>query len=422
MARKIRSSEIETRTQRLQLDARRKPYFVRIGQGLSLGYRKPKAQVDGAWVLRVADGKQSNTHRAIGRADDYQDANNDTIFTYDQATARARKLASGDESGPSSGPPSGNLTTVKQSLEGYEADLRRAGKGTGEVVRIRKSMTAAFLATAIKLVKKTDWRKWRDEQSARGRYMKGKAEEIKGVEPLSPATINRLCATLKAALNRTADLSDDGLNRHQWEVGLGTIEDSNKARNVIIDDPNDVSAIVDCCYVEGNDIGLLAHVCAESGARPISQAANLLIANLQGGDNRPLLMMPVSRKGRGKKKVTHIATPISAKLYRALVTAAADRKPTERLLVKASGEPWGKSDHSRPFRRAVKAAGCAGRGITIYAFRHTSIVNRLLRSVPTRIVAASHDTSVAMIEKNYSVHITDHADDLLRNSLPDIAA
>ena len=44
--------------------------------------------------------------------------------------------------------------------------------------------------------------------------------------------------------------------------------------------------------------------------------------------------------------------------------------------------------------------------VTIYALRHTSIVRQLLGGVPTRVVAAGHDTSVAMIERHYSTHIT----------------
>ena len=50
----------------------------------------------------------------------------------------------------------------------------------------------------------------------------------------------------------------------------------------------------------------------------------------------------------------------------------------------------------------------------MYALRHSSIVRQLLAGVPVRIVAAGHDTSVAMIERNYSRYITDHADALVR--------
>ena len=34
-----------------------------------------------------------------------------------------------------------------------------------------------------------------------------------------------------------------------------------------------------------------------------------------------------------------------------------------------------------------------------------------------RIVAAGHDTSIAMIERNYSRYITDHADALVRGAM-----
>jgi hypothetical protein len=54
----------------------------------------------------------------------------------------------------------------------------------------------------------------------------------------------------------------------------------------------------------------------------------------------------------------------------------------------------------------------------MYALRHTSIVRQLLAGVPTRVVAALHDTSVTMIERNYSRYIGDHVDDIVRATLP----
>ena len=49
-----------------------------------------------------------------------------------------------------------------------------------------------------------------------------------------------------------------------------------------------------------------------------------------------------------------------------------------------------------------------------------SITRQLLRGVPIRVVAASHDTSVPMIEKSYSATIGDHSDALYRNALLDL--
>jgi hypothetical protein len=88
-------------------------------------------------------------------------------------------------------------------------------------------------------------------------------------------------------------------------------------------------------------------------------------------------------------------------------------------LRRPDGKAWKKSDHARRFRAATKLAGLDPQVVTIYALRHTSIVRQLLANppVPIRVVAVNHDTSVAMIEKNYSKHISDHADALTRAAL-----
>jgi len=59
--------------------------------------------------------------------------------------------------------------------------------------------------------------------------------------------------------------------------------------------------------------------------------------------------------------------------------------------------------------------------VTLYALRHSSIVRQLLAGVPTRVVAATHDTSVAMLERTYSRCIGEHSDALTRVALLDLA-
>jgi len=89
------------------------------------------------------------------------------------------------------------------------------------------------------------------------------------------------------------------------------------------------------------------------------------------------------------------------------------------LMVKPSGEPWRRSDHSRLFKRAVRRAAGDPSEVTVYALRHSNIVRQILANVPIRIVAVNHDTSVAMLERTYSRHIADHSDGLARESLLD---
>jgi integrase len=198
-------------------------------------------------------------------------------------------------------------------------------------------------------------------------------------------------------------------NRHAWKVGLSAIPDANDARNVILKEP-EVLAIVRAAYRDSTEFREYVDVLAVTGAR-CSQVARLLGSDVQVGLKR--LMMPLSKKGRGGKKVTHRLVPISLDLAKRLMGRDGI------LLRRPDGGPWHKSTHTRRFTKAVEGAGLDPTVITIYALRHSSIVRSLLANVPIRVVAALHDTSVVMIERNYSEYITDHTDDLTRGSLLD---
>ena len=80
---------------------------------------------------------------------------------------------------------------------------------------------------------------------------------------------------------------------------------------------------------------------------------------------------------------------------------------------------WQRADHVRPFAQAAAQAGLAG--VTSIALRHSSIIRALLAGVPIRVVAVSHDTSVAMLERTYSAYILDHSDAVSRRALLDLA-
>ena len=88
---KVRNKDLETRSKRFRLPIARKPVFVRIGHGLSLGYRRN--QISGTWVLRVADGSGGSRTAAIGIADDFDEADGLRIFDFWQAQEHAKAKA-----------------------------------------------------------------------------------------------------------------------------------------------------------------------------------------------------------------------------------------------------------------------------------------------------------------------------------------
>ena len=180
-----------------------------------------------------------------------------------------------------------------------------------------------------------------------------------------------------------------------------------------------VRAIVAAAYDEiGQAFGLLVELAAVTGARA-SQLMRLQVGDLQDGP-APRLMMPSSRKGRSRRierRPLAIPTSLAAKLRQ----AAGDRPPSAPLLVQENGLPWLRLD--RDLFRRVTVSARVDPSATPYALRHSSIVRQLLAAVPTRVVAAHHNTSVLMLEKTYSRYIVgDPSDAVTRRSLLDMGA
>jgi integrase len=394
MARSIRSATLETRSARLRLPVARKPLFIKLGPQLGIGYRRNRTA--GTWVTRLADGKGGNWTKAIGTADDFDDADGSGVLNFWQAQDKARRLSRENRG---DGGPAEPLT-VGQALDRYQADLKTRGGDRGNVTRVRAHMTETLAAKPLPLLKVRDLRGWRDRISA----------------GLAPATVNRTCTVLKAALNLVADQDERITSRRAWETGLASLPDAEEARNIILPD-DQVRQIITRAYEYSREFGLLVETAAITGAR-VSQLARLEVQDLQHGP-APRLLVPASRKGKGAKAILRRPLPIPSGLAARLSTSISNRPAVAPLLVKPSGATWHKSDHSRLFARAARRCDLDAAEVTMYALRHSNIVRQLLAGVPVRVVAANHDTSVTMIERNYSRHIGDHADALVRVALLD---
>jgi len=393
MARSVRSNTLEHRSNRLKLPVERKPTFVKIGDGISLGYRRNDTA--GTWVLRCADGKGGNWTKSIGHADDFTEANQqatdaDDILTYFQAQKRAQKVATGEHLQTSAGKP----ITIGEAIDRYEHDLRLRGQETRNAQRARGRLTTALSAKPIALLTMKELRDWRDAMSPE----------------LMPASINRITNSLKAVLNYAAEQDGRITNSKAWKDGLKLIPDATNSRNVILSD-DEVRKIVEAARAMDRDWGLFVEVAAVTGARP-SEMRRLLVEDVL--PDPPRLLMPVSRKGRGDKKVKHRPIAITQSLADRL---ASNRSPTELLLVKSNGKPWQIRDHTQRFKNTVKRAGLDPAIVTLYALRHSAVVRMILKGIPLRVVAANLDTSVVMLERTYSRHIADHTDALARRAL-----
>ena len=119
MARKHRNSSLESRTARLKLAVRRKPYSgPSLARGVALMYRRNKT--NGTWVLKASDGHGKYWTKAIAEADDHDESNGKTILKFFEAQDRAKKLARGEDGSTGTAP-----ITVDSALKDYRRDWTR---------------------------------------------------------------------------------------------------------------------------------------------------------------------------------------------------------------------------------------------------------------------------------------------------------
>jgi integrase len=392
MARRTRASRLETRTARLKLAIREKPYdFTPISPGIGLGYRRNHAA--GTWVVRVADGKGGNWTKRVGLADDFEDADAEHVLTFWQAQDKARKLARGTDD-------AGRPATVGEAIDAYERDLIARDGSVANAGRIRKHLTPTLASKPVGLLRAVELAAWRDGLIADG---------------MKSATVVRLSKATKAALNLAARRDRRITNRNEWRDGLSGIAENYASRNLQRLDDDQVRAVVAAAYEVDHSFGAYIETAAITGAR-LSQIARLVVADLLF--DPPRLNMPCSHKGRGRKPSKR-AVPITA----ALADKLKSNRPADApLLLRSDGQPWQSrqaGDHEELYRKAAERAGVGG--TTVYALRHSAVIRALLKNIPVRVVAASVDSSVGQVERTYSAFITDFSDQLTRPALIDLS-
>jgi hypothetical protein len=257
MARRPRASRLETRTARLKLAIRQKPFdFTTISPGIALGYRRNHAA--GTWVVRVADGHGSNWTKRVGLADDFENADGENVLDFWQATERARKLARGTSD-------DGRPATVAEAINAFERDLAARSANAANARIIRKHIAPTLASKPVGLLTARELSAWRDALLADG---------------MKPATAVRLFKSVKAALNLAARRDHRIANSAAWRDGLGGIAESFTSRNIQRLDDDQVRAVIAAAHEIDPAFGLFAEVAAVTGAR-ISQIARLTVADLQ---------------------------------------------------------------------------------------------------------------------------------------------
>jgi integrase len=256
MARKVSFSALESRSARLRLKLRRRPYSgPSLARGIALMYRRNKT--NGTWVLKASNGHGAYWTKGFALADDFEDADGKNVLTFYQAQDQAKKLARGD-----AGSAATALITVADALAAYRRDLEARSANPYNAEHPRLHLTSALLSKPVAMLTAAELQKWRDGL----------------LGTMAPATVNRLCRCVCAALELARQHDERIQNRQAWELGLAALPDAQEARNVIIPDDK-VRELIAAAYMLDHQFGLLTDILAITGARP-SQAVRLRVEDL----------------------------------------------------------------------------------------------------------------------------------------------
>ena len=413
MARTVRDSKLETRTARLQLRVRSKPYFRAIDHGLHLGYRKGKTA--GRWLVRYYRGAGVYKVEPLGTADDVQDADGTgiAVLSYREAQARAREVfaqrtrqAAGIEE------PAGPYT-VEKCLDDYLSWMEVHRKSAIDsriraeaqiIPKIGQIDTAELTSGIIK-----QWHEDLATAPARLRTKSGKKqnyrpapEDDEGIRRRR-STANRIFSILRAALNQGFENSKIASD-HAWrrvKPFRGT--EGVRKRYLTVDEG---TRLINAC---DPDFRPLAQAALLTGARYGELIAlDVTDFNLDSGT----VHVRASKGGKDR----HIVLNDEGV---ALFTALTDGRPSAApMFIRADGLRWGRAHQRRPMKAACERAGihpAAG----FHVLRHTWASLTVMAGAPLIVVAENlGHVDTKMVEKHYGHLAKSYVADTIRATAP----
>jgi integrase len=373
MPRRIRDSRLETRAGRLRLRISKKPVFMSIGRGLSVGYRRNRTA--GTWVFRQSDGKGGFQTKAIGSADDFADANGEDILDFWQAQEKIKSLAR-----PDGARRIGQLT-VSEAFEGYIPKLRAKNARTAKDTegRVKKHFFPKFASHRVIDLTQTEIGNWHASLA--------KLSTNEEVTRRSKDSANRVLSMVKAFLNDA------------WQDKKNYIPNNDAWRNVR--SFKNVSRPREVRY-SPRQARLLVASCTDKHFADLVKGAYLTGARygeLNGAKISDFDVVARTLRVSGKTGSRDIILQSSAIEFFQRITK--NRPPDAFLFVKADGERWKRSEQTRPMKAAIKKAKLDERG-SLYALRHAYISEAIERNIPLIVLAKNCGTSVRIIEKTYA--------------------
>jgi integrase len=410
MPRKVRDSNLETRTARSRLPVRHKPFFRLIEPGLHLGYRKLTSG-PGTWLARryTGDGRYTveNLRTADGTlvlADDFEDSDGARILSFAQAQQAAR--------GPRGQRRSPGGHTVADAMDDYFRFLEGDGRAAHSIRDSRYRADAFILPQlgSVKIAALTPdrLRRWRDQIASaapRLRTRNGdqqKHREIAAGEDAKRArraSANRTWTILRAALNHAFN---EG--RAETDVAWRKVKpfrrvDATRVRYLSI---GEAKRLINACEPEFRP---LVQAALQTGAR-YGELCRLQVHDFSVDSDTLAIRQSKSGKAR------HIVLTDEGRAFFAQL--AAGRSGAEPMFRKL----WAKSHQARPMREAVERAKIKP-VIGFHGLRHTWASLAIMAGMPLMVVARNlGHADTRMVEKHYGHLAPSFIADAIRKSAP----
>lgn len=429
MARTARNAPLETRTGRLRLKVRRKPYWTPTGrQGVYVGYRRLE-KGNGTWSIKRYLGRNTKvggryeTKGLEAEADDYATADGTAVLTYFQAVELAIKHAGVEMTEAQRT----RRYTVANAVADYVRWLQTHRKTAHDSKLKLNSYVLPTLGDKLLAdLKAADferWLSWATTHTPKGRRT-GKppklpttdkqraAAKAKAAKPVidaaerkrrKRATLNRVINALKGCLNRAfqdGHVASDAAWRR-----LRKFKSADSAR---------------VQWLTADQATRLINAAA-SDFRPILHAA--MLSGCRWGELRALKCRdydPVS----GSVNVAESKSGMPRRVYltddgkAAFESWTAGRPEADVIFKDRFGNTWGSHDQVRPIAAACTAAKIEP-AVSFHVLRHSYASQLVQAGVSLAVVAeALGHSDTRMVSKHYGHLSPSHVASEIRANLP----
>jgi integrase len=408
MARTVRGGNLETRTARLKLNPRGKPYWRETGKpGLHLGYRRLE-RTNGTWIARRYGGEGGKyATKAFAQADDYADSDGQEILTYFEAAARLAGEA----------PPvrHGNPYSVTDAVRDYLSYLKREKKTASDATsRLETYVVPYFGDRSVASLMRADfdrWLEWAFTHKPRGRTKEGKPTSKVKTPAIAAAerarrrksTMNRVINYMLGCFNRAVDQGHVP-SADAW-AAVRKFKGADSARITRLTTA-EATRLLNAC---ASDFRELVQAALLTGCR-YGELTRLRARDFDSGSGT--MLVAESKAGKPRR------VPLTEEGQRFFGALSAGKAPDDVVLTKDDRTAWGKSEQFRRIRAACAAAQIVP-AVNFHSLRHTFASLLVEAGVPLAFVAeVLGHADTRMVSRHYAHLAPSVVHDAIRANLP----